>query len=761
MTVPRMTVPPRLRSPLVCLLACAGIASGHDEDWRKLVDRVAPVEGPIFRLIDGVDNRGSGFGSSGVTLLSQIPLNQFGGTQPSGNDCWGYTSPSGREYAIMGLQRGFGFVEITDPTNPSIIATINGPDSFWHDVKVIGSYAYGVSEGGAGIQVMDLSQIDSGVVTLVRNWQANGHSTTHNIVSNPGAGTLFICGANIGNGGLIACDLSDPTRPTPFAGWTEMYVHDAQVVTWQGGPLDGREIAFCASGLSGGFTQTGLRVVDITDPANPQTIATLFYPSAGYSHQVWLSSDRNYLYLNDELDEQSGLVGTTTTRVINVADPANPFFVGTFTSGRPSVDHNLFTRDGLIFQANYRSGLRIFDASDAVNPVEVGFFDTFPTSDSAQFNGAWSVYPYFESNTVIVSDIERGLFVLSVDALNEARLLITATGEVPATLDPAGGASLGVQISGVNTQVDASAVELVLTDPGGTRTIPGSDLGGGAFAFAFPPVPCGGVSFYVNATSTGGEVFTFPAGGASSPFQAEVVSEVIVAFEDNFQTNLGWAIDASVGDGAWERGVPVNAGRGDPPADFDGSGRCFLTDNSAANGGNSDVDDGDTAITSPVLDLSGGARIEYAYWLNDTAGGALDNDALTVELSFDNGGSWTEVRRYDTAAGLWRTDTIDVSGAQGSATSRVRFTVSDFDPQNVVEAGLDAFRVSRLVCEDPQPECPADLAAPFGVLDLGDINAFISGFQGQDPVADLAAPFGVFDLADIAAFTAAFVTGCP
>ena len=58
------------------------------------------------------------------------------------------------------------------------------------------------------------------------------------------------------------------------------------------------------------------------------------------------------------------------------------------------------------------------------------------------------------------------------------------------------------------------------------------------------------------------------------------------------------------------------------------------------------------------------------------------------------------------------------------------------------------------------PDCPADLAAPFGVLDLADIGAFIAGFTGQDPIADLAAPFGVFDLADIGAFVQAFTTQC-
>jgi hypothetical protein len=104
----------------VLLAAAAG--SAHDEDWRKLVDRIGAIEGPIFRLdpeTAGASNRGAGFDNQGVTLLSQIPLNQFAGTQNLGNDCWGYTSPSGREYAIMGLERGFGFVEITNPPTRS------------------------------------------------------------------------------------------------------------------------------------------------------------------------------------------------------------------------------------------------------------------------------------------------------------------------------------------------------------------------------------------------------------------------------------------------------------------------------------------------------------------------------------------------------------------------------------------------------------------------------------------------------------------
>ncbi|MEM1185260.1 MAG: GC-type dockerin domain-anchored protein [Planctomycetota bacterium] len=64
------------------------------------------------------------------------------------------------------------------------------------------------------------------------------------------------------------------------------------------------------------------------------------------------------------------------------------------------------------------------------------------------------------------------------------------------------------------------------------------------------------------------------------------------------------------------------------------------------------------------------------------------------------------------------------------------------------------------VCDLPN-SCPADLAEPFGVLDLDDIDAFIIGFLASDAIADLAAPFGVIDLSDIDVFIVNFLGGCP
>ena len=46
--------------------------------------------------------------------------------------------------------------------------------------------------------------------------------------------------------------------------------------------------------------------------------------------------------------------------------------------------------------------------------AEFAFFDSFPASNNSGFVGAWSVYPYLPSGTIILSDVANGLFVLSM-----------------------------------------------------------------------------------------------------------------------------------------------------------------------------------------------------------------------------------------------------------------------------------------------------------------------------------------------------------
>jgi hypothetical protein len=57
--------------------------------------------------------------------------------------------------------------------------------------------------------------------------------------------------------------------------------------------------------------------------------------------------------------------------------------------------------------------------------------------------------------------------------------------------------------------------------------------------------------------------------------------------------------------------------------------------------------------------------------------------------------------------------------------------------------------------------CTADLAAPFGILNIFDLQAYINLYNSQDPSADLAAPFGTFNIFDLQAYINVFNQGCP
>ena len=56
----------------------------------------------------------------------------------------------------------------------------------------------------------------------------------------------------------------------------------------------------------------------------------------------------------------------------------------------------------------------IFDSTTPRSLTEIGSFDTYlsPSANSAGTDGVWGVYPFLPSGTLLVSDIENGLFLL-------------------------------------------------------------------------------------------------------------------------------------------------------------------------------------------------------------------------------------------------------------------------------------------------------------------------------------------------------------
>ncbi|VAX36297.1 hypothetical protein MNBD_PLANCTO03-551 [hydrothermal vent metagenome] len=738
----------------VLLLAAGAAAAGDppvttagDEDLLKLLSREeTPPNEP------GDDNSRA-FASQNMSLLAHLTLADFPGGSTSGNDCWGYVSPSGREYAIMGLERGYGFVEVTDPSNPVIVGYVSGPSSLWHDIKVIGDRAYGVSEGGSGIQVIDLSDLDNGNVSLVRNKTQQGHSSTHNIVANPDSGYLYLVGANIQNGGLVAVSTADPDDPIIVGAWNTMYVHDAQVVSYDSGPYAGREIAFCLSGFSSGWSQTGLRIVDVTDKNNMFTMATVSWSGARYAHQGWLSEDRQFFYVNDELDEGDS-VSVTTTRVFDVSDLTDPTFQGTFTTGLASIDHNLYTHNGLIFQSNYRSGLRVFDATDPINPTEIAWFDTYPSSDSVGFNGTWSNYPYLPSGTILISDIERGLFVVSLDGVSLELL------DAPTQLDPNTPATVTVEITESFGTYDPDSVTLQYSLNGGPfLPAPMPDNGNNIHAADLPGAACFDTyEYYVSAFMTGGNEVT------SQTISALVAGEQIISVDYDAESNSGWTVgDAgdSASTGVWNRmnPSPTDAQPGDDVSS-DGT-QCWVTDGRGGGLGDYDVDGGKTTLKSPVYDLAAlnDPWLGVWVWYSNDKGGDPNNDTFRIDFSSNGGSTWTNAKTLGPAdeftSGGWFYHEFRIADTvTPTSTFRARFVAEDAASGSIVEGAVDELMIFDYNCND----CIADFNSD-GSVNTQDVLAFLNAWNAGDSSADINGD-GDINTQDVLAFLNLWNAGC-
>ena len=355
---------------------------------------------------------------SGYDLQAIVSLATFGAN--SGNDSWGWTDPqTGKEYAIMGLDDGTAFVDISVPDQPVYLGklvTATVPSS-WRDIKVFENHAFIVSEAANhGMQVFDLTRLRD--VPSKQNFTADarftGFGNAHNIAINDTSGFAYVIGSSLFQGGPAFININDPINPTLEGGFSdESYSHDAHIITYNGPDEDhqGKEILLGSNSDGGDNNQ--VIIVDVTDKSAPTLISNMTYSNGGYTHQGWLADDHQYYYLGDELDEIN-YGGRTKTLVFDLEDLDNPILHHTYLGITNAIDHNGYTKGNTFFIANYTAGLREINTLDIASGgmEEIGFFDTYPSNNNANFNGVWSIYPYFESGVIVISDINTGLFIV-------------------------------------------------------------------------------------------------------------------------------------------------------------------------------------------------------------------------------------------------------------------------------------------------------------------------------------------------------------
>ena len=369
-----------------------------------------------------------------VDFQAQISLNQFISQPASAANVWGLVDLNdNREYAVVGLRNGTSIVDVTDPVNPRQVDFVPGISSSWREVKIYQhfdavanryrAFAYITTEASnAGLQVIDLSGLPNSVSLATTLTDTGSQHTDY--VSNidyatnmalPGATAyLYLAGTNVGGGSWRVYSLANPAQPqfirqAPGA----QYMHDSTSML-----ITDQRTTQCALGHNPcevlvDFNETTVDLWDVTDKAAPVRLSSTSYSDANYTHSGWPSADQRHIFVHDELEEIR-LGRFTQIYTMNVDDLRNPFIQASYQGPDTTIDHNGYTKGNLLYVSHYRRGLAVFDASDPMQLRQLSSFDTFvaPAANGAGFDGAWGVYPFFPSGTVVISDISNGLFVL-------------------------------------------------------------------------------------------------------------------------------------------------------------------------------------------------------------------------------------------------------------------------------------------------------------------------------------------------------------
>lgn len=535
-----------------------------------------------------------------VTFRSQLT---YPG-QTCANIC-GYVDSLGNEYALVGASLGMSIVDVTNPNTPVEVLQIPGTNTLWREIKVRGKYAYIVNEGGGGLQIVNLSSLPNTAGVVYQSWFGDGailglldDSHTLHIDGN----FVYLYGGNLFNGGALVADISDPWNPTYVGNFEKPgaeYIHDGYV---RNDTMYGCHI------YQGLFT-----VVDFTNKSAPVELASQITPN-NFTHNSWLSTDSKTLFTTDEVDG-SFVTAYDISNLANIVEldriQSNP--------GSNSIGHNVHIIEVLgndyAVTSWYKDGFTIVDAGRPQNLVQVGNYDNY-VGTGGGFEGAWGAYPYLPSGTVVVSNINEGLFVFTPTYVRASYLegfitdsicgvvlynvdISAIAASITDSTDITGNYRTGTPFPGTYTVTFSKSgyitkiINGVVLTPGlvtllNVQLVPSASVANlnGATNDAITTNPLPGVNVFISNPSN---TYNFISDGLGLFNSCNVVADnnynitvglwgynqicltnqVIAApsttltydldqgYYDDFTFNLGWTSSGTSLTGIWERGEPV------------------------------------------------------------------------------------------------------------------------------------------------------------------------------------------------------------
>lgn len=365
---------------------------------------------------------------------------------------------------------GLGSVELTPEyiltTSDTLVAANTLSDaanvpSLWRDFKTYGDYAYGVVDLGTGttseegLLVFDLSDLPNSI-TFDKQLstpadEGDYFELAHNLYVDEQNAKLYAVGVR-GNADVKIYDVSGENGATPkliraidFDSYDFIpegmsgYVHDIFVEN---------NIAYCSHINTGEWAIWNLNGIE--DP-NKDPLLVGVVNSGHLQHNSWPTNDRTaFVFCEETPDEPIGFVdisGVDYNSNLNNIEITYLFRDPLLEPGgeTDNIAHNAFIRGNYLYISYYEDGVQVFDlegvdfskenplASSIVERVEtptrVAYLDTSPETTYNEETGVntlpygtrlptwnnWGVYPFYQSNKIIASDTEYGLFIMTID----------------------------------------------------------------------------------------------------------------------------------------------------------------------------------------------------------------------------------------------------------------------------------------------------------------------------------------------------------
>jgi len=264
-------------------------------------------------------------------------------------------------------------------------------------------------------------------------------------------------------------------------------------------------------------------------------------------------------------------------------------------------------------------------------------------------------------------------------------------------------------------------------DGGAWTTVALTQTADNQYQVTLPAIDCRSqLAWYLSAQGTDTYTYNDPVAAPATTYLTTGGRVLSTARYDTFESALGWTV-GDTGDGAtagiWEIRDPeaTTAQPGDDHTPYPWK-KCWVTDGLAGGSPDArDVDGGKTTLMSPTLNLAsiGEPTISYWRWYCNDKGAAPNSDTLVVDISNNNGSSWTTVETVGpsgtvTSGGWYRHAFRVADFVTPTSTVKVRFVASDYGPDSTVEAAIDDFQVTSDQCDlvAPAPNPPTWVQVP-------------------------------------------------